>query len=119
MGRTGSRCLHRVVLSGVIAAAVAMSAEAGASTINQNTSWTINKSGATTTYRVVAYGDSIFAGYNGGLFSVARRAAPWADGEYALYPWNSNVLVVRRTKSGAKADDIYNNRVFSKVSGWF
>ncbi len=63
-------------------AATVVSGSAVASTINQNTSWTINRSGATSTYRVVAYGDSIFAGYNGSLFSVARRAQPYASGEY-------------------------------------
>src|SRR5215470_8207504 len=99
---TRSRRLGVVFLFGAM---VAVGSPALASTINQNTSWTIQKSGASSTYRVVAYGDSIFAGYHGSIFNVARRAAPWADGEYALYPWNSNVLVVRRTKSGAKADD--------------
>jgi lysophospholipase L1-like esterase len=93
-----------------------MSAEARASTVNQNTSWTINKSGATTTYRVVAYGDSIFAGYNGGLFSVGRRAAPWVDGEYLVYPWNANIQVVRRTKSGAVASDVYNSKIVGDKS---
>ena len=60
---------------------------------------------------MVAYGDSIFAGYYGQLFSVAKRAAPEVDGEYALYPWNSNVQIVRRTKSGALASDIYNSKI--------
>ena len=116
MDRTRSQGLHRVLLAGVLAAGVAMSVEARASTINQNTSWTINKSGATATYRVVAYGDSIFAGYYGQLFSVAKRAAPLVDGEYALYPWNANVQVVRRTKSGAVASDIYNNKIVGEKS---
>src|SRR5262249_31104307 len=38
------------------------------------------------------------------------------DGEYALYPWNSNVLVVRRAKSGAVASDIYNNKIVGERS---
>src|SRR5215468_5920116 len=97
-------------------AASVIGAEAGASTINQNTSWTINKSGATQTVRVVAYGDSIFAGYRGSIFNVAKRAAPYVDGEYAVFPWNANVLVVRRTKSGARADDIYNNKIVAERS---
>ena len=29
-----------------------------------------------------AYGDSIYAGYRGSLSNVAKRAAPWVDGEY-------------------------------------
>ncbi len=96
--------------------ALAVSGPAMGSTINQNTSWTINKSGATATYRAVAYGDSIFAGYYGQLFSVARRAAPLVDGEYAVYPWNANLEVVRRTKSGALASDIYNNKIVGERS---
>ncbi len=97
-------------------AATVVSGSALASTITQNTSWTINRSGATSTYRVVAYGDSIFAGYNGGLFSVARRAQPYTSGEYLGSKWNANIEVVRRTKSGAKADDIYNNKIISEKS---
>jgi lysophospholipase L1-like esterase len=97
-------------------AATVVSGSAVASTINHNTSWTINRTGATSTYRVVAYGDSIFAGYNGGLFSVARRAEPYTSGEYLGKQWNANIEVVRRTKSGAKADDIYNNKIITDKS---
>jgi hypothetical protein len=89
-----------------VAFALAMASGAGASTINQNTSWTITKSGATQTYRVVGYGDSIYAGYRGSIFSVAKRAAPYVDGEYAGAVWNQNVQIVRRAKSGAIASDI-------------
>ena len=107
---------RRVLLSGICAVALGTGSAAWGSTINQNSSWTIKQSGASATYRVVAYGDSIFAGYYGQLFSVAKRAAPLVDGEYALYPWNSNVLVVRRTKSGAVASDIYNNKIVGERS---
>jgi lysophospholipase L1-like esterase len=96
--------------------ATVASGPALASTITQNTSWTINRSGATSTYRVVAYGDSIFAGYDGGLFSVGRRAAPYTSGEYLAHKWGTNVEVVRRTKSGARADDIYNNKIIGDRS---
>jgi lysophospholipase L1-like esterase len=102
-----------------IALALAATTFAGnseASTINQNTSWTITRTGATGTYRVVAYGDSIFAGYNGGLFSVAKRAAPLVDGEYLATKWNANIEVVRRTKSGAIGSDIYNNKIIAERS---
>ncbi|MFY0579813.1 hypothetical protein ACN28S_41160 [Cystobacter fuscus] len=92
-----------------------MGGDALASTINQNTSWTINR-GATTTYRVVAYGDSIFAGYKGSLSSVAKRSGPQVQGEYLAREFNSNMEVFRRTKSGAKADDIYNNKIVSERS---
>lgn len=97
-------------------AAMLVAPAASANTINQNTSWTIKRSGASSTYRVVAYGDSIFAGYNGSLFSVAKRAAPLVDGEYAAEKWNSNVEVVRRTKSGAVASDIYTNKIVGERS---
>lgn len=104
-------------LSSVAAlAAVLAAGSAAASTINQNTSWTINRSGATTTYRVVAYGDSIYAGYNGSLTSVAKRSAPLVDGEYLSTLWGTNIEVVRRTKSGAVASDIYNNKIISEKS---
>ncbi|MEO5729057.1 MAG: SGNH/GDSL hydrolase family protein, partial [Byssovorax sp.] len=56
--------------------------EAMANTITQNTSWTIDRPGTTAKYRVVAYGDSIFAGYNGSLSNVDKRAASWVQGEY-------------------------------------
>jgi lysophospholipase L1-like esterase len=44
----------------------------GASTLNQNVSWTIDRAGTTTKYRVVAYGDSIYAGYNGSTTNAAK-----------------------------------------------
>ena len=97
-------------------ATLAMGGVAAASTINQNTSWTIDRANTTAKYRVVAYGDSIFAGYNGGLFSVARRAAPVVEGEYLAKDFNADIEVVRRTKSGAIASDIYNNKVIAERS---
>ncbi|WP_141333344.1 SGNH/GDSL hydrolase family protein [Myxococcus sp. AB025B] len=100
----------------VAVATAAVSGSALASTINQNTSWTIDRSTSTTKYRVVAYGDSIYAGYNGGLTAVARRAAPVVQGEYLAKTWNADIEVIRRTKSGAKADDIYNNKIVSERS---
>ena len=81
-------------------AAFTVGGSAMASTINQNVSWTIDRSTSTTKYRVVAYGDSIYAGYNGDLFSVGKRAAPLVDGEYLSTKWNANMEVIRRTKSG-------------------
>ncbi len=116
MDRTRSQRVHRVLLWGILAAGVAVSVEASASTINQNTSWTIDRSGTSTKYRVVGYGDSIFAGYHGSIFDVAKRAAPWADGEYASNTWGTDVEVVRRTKSGAVASDIYNNKIVGEKS---
>jgi len=105
------------LLRPVLAAAVALgSGAAGASTITQNTSWTIDRAGTTARYRVVAYGDSIYAGYNGSLSRVAKRAAPWADGEYLSQAWNADIEVIRRTKSGAIASDIYNSKIVNERS---
>jgi lysophospholipase L1-like esterase len=96
--------------------AAGASAPAIASTINQNTSWTIDRAGTTTKYRTVAYGDSIYAGYRGSVFNVAKRSAPWVDGEYLSTKWASDIEVVRRTKSGALASDIYNNKIVGERS---
>ncbi|HWM84758.1 MAG TPA: hypothetical protein VNO33_02945, partial [Kofleriaceae bacterium] len=93
-----------------------MSGTAAASTITQNTSWTIDRASTTAKYRVVAYGDSIYAGYRGSLSRVSVRAAPWAAGEYASTRWNSDVEVIRRAKSGARADDIYNSKIVGERS---
>ena len=92
------------------------SSTAGATTLTQNSSWTINKSGTSTKYRVVAYGDSIFAGYYGSVFRAARRAAPVVGGDYLVYPWNADIEVIRRAKSGAVASDIYNNKIVGERS---
>jgi lysophospholipase L1-like esterase len=90
--------------------------DAFANSITQNTSWTIDRSNTTTKYRVVAYGDSIFAGYNGSISSVDRRAAPMVQGEYLSDAWNADIEVIRRTKSGAKADAIYNDKILGEKS---
>ncbi len=87
-----------------------------ANTLTQNLSWTINRAGTSTVYRVVAYGDSIYAGYYGSLGRVAKRAAPTVDGEYLSELWNADILVVRRAKSGAVASDIYNNKIVAERS---
>jgi len=104
------------MLAAVCAATIGAAAPASASTITQNTSWTIDRAGTTAKYRITAYGDSIFAGYYGSLSRVAKRAAPWADGEYLSQAWNADIEVIRRTKSGAKADDIYNNKIVGERS---
>jgi lysophospholipase L1-like esterase len=97
-------------------AALAVGSAASANTVTQNTSWTIDRAGTTAKYRVVAYGDSIYAGYYGSISSVARRSAPWVDGEYLSQAWNSDIEVIRRTKSGAVASDIYNNKIVAERS---
>jgi lysophospholipase L1-like esterase len=112
--------LARGLGSGALCAALLAVAGAGtaahASTINQNTSWTINRSGTSTVYRVVGYGDSIYAGYYGSISRVAKRAAPLVDGEYLSQAWNADIEVIRRTKSGALAGDIYNNKIVADRS---
>src|SRR5918996_6073924 len=80
---------------------------AHANTVNQKSFWTITRPGAFTTYRVVAYGDSIFAGWYGNIFSVVKRAAPNVAGEYPPPRGGAKVEIVRRAKSGARAHDIY------------
>jgi lysophospholipase L1-like esterase len=99
-----------------VAAVVTCATPALASTVTQNTSWTIDRAGTTAKYRVAAYGDSIYAGYYGSISRVAKRAAPWVDGEYLSQLWNADIEVYRRTKSGAKADDIYNNKIVAERS---
>ena len=108
-----SRLLASVALA---TAVVASSTAATATTVTQNTSWTIDRAGTSTKYRVVAYGDSIYAGYYGSISRVAKRAAPLVDGEYLSQAWNADIEVIRRTKSGAVASDIYNNKIVSERS---
>ena len=115
MVRELRRHVTRALLT-VPVVALAWGSVASASTITQNTSWTIDRSGTTTKYRVVGYGDSIYAGYRGSLSSVAKRAAPLVDGEYLSQKWGTDIEVIRRTKSGAKADDIYNNKIVAERS---
>lgn len=97
-------------------ALLALGSEAAASTLNQNVSWTIDRAGTATNYRVVAYGDSIYAGYNGSTVSAAKYSAPTVDAEYLSALWNADIESVRRTKSGAVASDIYNNKIVAERS---
>ena len=97
-------------------ALLAIGSAAGASTLNQNVSWTIDRAGTATKYRVVAYGDSIYAGYNGSTTNAAKYSAPTVEAEYLSAAWNTDVESVRRTKSGAVASDIYNNKIVAEKS---
>ncbi|MFN2426098.1 MAG: SGNH/GDSL hydrolase family protein [Candidatus Binatia bacterium] len=92
------------------------SSHVAASTIAQNVSWTIDRPESETTYRIVAYGDSIFAGYKGSISNVAIYAAPTVDGEYASNEWGTDVEIVRRAKSGAKAGDVYRSKIVDDAS---
>ena len=102
----------------VLCAAIALllAPAAMANTLNQNVSWTIDRSGTSTKYRVVAYGDSIYAGYNGSVFNAAQWAAPTVQGEYLSATWAADIETVRRAKSGAVASDVYNSKIVGERS---
>jgi lysophospholipase L1-like esterase len=108
------RAAARTLLPGL--ALLLLGASAAANTLTQNVSWTIDRAGTTAKYRVVAYGDSIYAGYNGSVTSAAKYAAPTVDAEYLSAKWNADIESVRRTKSGAVASDIYNNKIVAERS---
>jgi len=91
-------------------------AAASANTLTQNVSWTIDRAGTSTKYRLVAYGDSIYAGYNGSTLNAAKYAAPTVDAEYLSALWNADIESVRRAKSGAVASDVYNNKIVAEKS---
>jgi lysophospholipase L1-like esterase len=113
-----ARTLRRVDVRRLLPALALALAAGGAvaNTLNQNVSWTINRAGTTAKFRLVAYGDSIYAGYNGSAFNAARFSAPTVDAEYLSAKWNADVESVRRTKSGAVASDIYNNKIVAERS---
>jgi lysophospholipase L1-like esterase len=100
----------------VPAIAVFVAAQASANTLNQNVSWTVDRAGTATKYRVVAYGDSIYAGYNGSVLNAAKYSAPTVDAEYLAALWNADIESVRRAKSGAIASDVYNNKIVGEAS---
>lgn len=97
-------------------ALLAVGSQAAASTLNQNVSWTIDRTGTTSSYRIVAYGDSIYAGYNGSISNAAKYSAPTVDAEYLSALWNADIVSVRRAKSGAIASDVYNNKIVAERS---
>ncbi len=103
-------------LSLLLLALVTWAMPAAANTLTQNVSWTINRAGPTVKYRVVAYGDSIYAGYNGSVTNAAKYAAPTVDAEYVSALWNADIESVRRAKSGAVASDVYNNKIVAERS---
>jgi lysophospholipase L1-like esterase len=98
------------------AALLALTAPAWGNTLNQNVSWTVDRAGTSAKYRVVAYGDSIYAGYNGSISNAARYSAPTVDAEYLSARWNADIESIRRAKSGAIASDVYNNKIVSERS---
>jgi lysophospholipase L1-like esterase len=108
------RALMRVLLPAAVA--LGLAAPAFANTLTQNVSWTIDRAGTTTKYRLVAYGDSIYAGYNTSITSAAKYSAPTVDAEYLSALWGADIESVRRTKSGAVASDVYTNKIVAEKS---
>jgi lysophospholipase L1-like esterase len=97
-------------------ALLAVGSQASASTLNQNVSWTVDRSGTTAKYRLVAYGDSIYAGYNGSISNAARYSAPTVNAEYLSALWGADIESIRRAKSGAVASDVYTNKIVAERS---
>jgi hypothetical protein len=87
-----------------------------ANTLTQNVSWIIDRADTPVGYRLVAYGDSLYSGYNGSVAYAAKYSAPVVDGEYLSAAWKADIEVVRRTKTGAVASDIYYNKVVAERS---
>ena len=66
--------------------------------------------------RVVAYGDSIYSGYNGAMHERAKICCDHrVRGRIPLATWNAD-MSVRRAKAGAVASDIYNNKIVAESS---
>jgi len=97
-------------------ALLVLSTQAMGNTLNQNVSWTVDRPGTTANYRVVAYGDSIYAGYNGSISNAARYAAPTVESEYLSALWNADIESIRRTKSGAVASEVYQDKIVADRS---
>jgi len=115
-GGLGSRFFAALRALLPMLALLGFGSDALANTLTQNVSWTIDRAGTTAKYRVVAYGDSIYAGYNGSAFNAAKYAAPTVDAEYLSALWNADIEGVRRAKSGAVASDIYTNKIVAEKS---
>ena len=112
--RVPVRAALRALLPALVLAGLA--AQASANPLTQNVSWTIARPGTSTKYRLVAYGDSIYAGYNTSITSAAKYAAPTVDAEYLSALWNADIESVRRAKSGAVASDVYANKIVAEKS---
>jgi lysophospholipase L1-like esterase len=116
--RMNGRGYHRKqgLLTFVLAiSALAVALPAAANTVTQNVSWTVDRSGTSTKYRVAAYGDSIYAGWEGDIWDVAIWSGANVTGDYASNYWGTDVEIIRRCKSGAIASDIYNNKIVNEA----
>ena len=110
----GNRGAVRRALPAVLM--LALGSQAIGNTLNQNVSWTVDRAGTTAKYRVVAYGDSIYAGYNGSVSNAGKYSAPTVEAEYLSATWNADIESIRRAKSGAVASDVYQNKIVAERS---
>lgn len=76
-------------------------------TVAQNSQWNIQRAGSQETLRIVAYGDSIVAGYTSPT-EISQRSSTHVAAEYAAVLWGQRIEVRRRAQSGAVASAIYN-----------
>ena len=107
---------QQLLFAAFCAGGIVMASVAWANTVTQNVSWTVDRSGTSTKYRVVGYGDSIFAGFEGNIWDVAVWSGVNVQGDYASNYWGTDVEIIRRCKSGAVASDIYNNKIVAERS---
>jgi hypothetical protein len=108
---------NNAIRLGVTLAISALAGTAGATTVAQNTSWNVVRTGAQDTLRIVAYGDSIKAGYVNAS-TIARRASTHVAAEYGAALWGQNIEIRRRAESGALAQGIYNRIVTTTDSAF-
>ena len=94
-----------------------LAVEAGATSIAQNSEWNVTRTGAEDTLRIVAYGDSIIAGYID-TSTIAQRASTHVAAEYGAALLGQNIEIRRRAQSGAVAQGIY-NRIISSTDTAF
>jgi lysophospholipase L1-like esterase len=108
--------IRKLALGMVIASSgmVGVDALALDGTVAQNSAWNIQRAGAEDTLRIVAYGDSIVAGYTSPT-EIAERSSTHVAAEYAAVLWGQNIEVRRRAQSGAVASAIY-NRIINDTS---
>lgn len=105
------------LIAGIAAASCLLAANANAldGTIAQNSQWNVTRPGAQQTLRIVAYGDSIVAGYID-VNNIAQRASTHVAAEYGAALWGQNIEVRRRAQSGAVGAQILariqNDRAF-------
>lgn len=97
-----NRLKNHLMVGAVAAATSLIAADAGAldGTIAQNSQWNVTRPGSQETLRIVAYGDSIVAGYID-VSNIARRASTHVAAEYGAALWGQNIEVRRRAQSGA------------------